>query len=68
VAIAATLHGTETFDQADGYTIILTPSQFLHPEQEDGAETSVQLRPSKSHINWQNDGLQHFLVFQMADT
>lgn len=66
--MTATSHRTEASNQAEGYTILLRPSQWSDQDRQKVAETSLELHPSQTEEKWQNSGLQQFLVFQMSDT
>ena len=66
--MTTTAHRAPEWDHADGFTIILTPSQVSDQHKRTVTETSPELLPSKTEEKWQNNGLQHFLVFEMSDT
>lgn len=68
LVMTATSHRTEASNQAEGYTILLRPSQWSDQDRQKVAETSLELHPSQTEEKWQNSGLQQFLVFQMSDT
>jgi hypothetical protein len=66
--MTATVHRAPGWDHADGFTIVLTPSRLSDQHKQTITETSPELRASKTEDNWQNNGLQRFLVFEMSDT
>lgn len=66
--MTATGHRAPGNDHIDGFTIVLIPSQFSDQHRQTITETSPELRPSNMEEKWQNNGLQHFLVFEMSDT